>query len=245
MFGEVERTLTNNPTSEHSSDLRGLVPRAVEYMFKQVPRLQMLLKDVKVECQFLEIYCDKIRDLGQAYNRKNNQLAATAAAGSGGAGGGGGGAAATGRDRTNSASSSRGEEPVTPTRALRTSNTALSWGVRISENFEIGHCQLPLFFSLISTFIPSPITTALYAGNCAVTNPPSQLCSSFSVSLLYPLGIFSSSSSFLFNQLLFFRLFMIACVFLPLCALPCCPSYNRTLRRLLCCRPLLAHLTEK
>lgn len=44
---------------------RGLIPRSVEYLFDQIPRLQLANKDVTVEASFLEIYCGKIRDLGR------------------------------------------------------------------------------------------------------------------------------------------------------------------------------------
>jgi hypothetical protein len=44
---------------------RGLIPRSVEYLFEQIPRLEQAHKDVKVEASFLEIYCGKIRDLGR------------------------------------------------------------------------------------------------------------------------------------------------------------------------------------
>jgi len=51
---------------------RGLIPRSVEYLFAQIPRLQQAHKDVKVEASFLEIYCGKIRDLGRTLSEPDS-----------------------------------------------------------------------------------------------------------------------------------------------------------------------------
>ena len=62
MFGE-----------EHGPN-RGLVPRATEALFAEVPRLQRQLKEVKVEVSFLEIYCGKIRDLGRVHVAQRHEV---------------------------------------------------------------------------------------------------------------------------------------------------------------------------
>ena len=43
-----------------------MIPRANEYLFSALQRSGGI-KNVKVEVSFMEIYCDKIRDLGRAY----------------------------------------------------------------------------------------------------------------------------------------------------------------------------------
>jgi hypothetical protein len=53
---------------------RGLIPRSVEYLFDQIPRLQQAHKDVTVEASFLEIYCGKIRDLGSILREVANMF---------------------------------------------------------------------------------------------------------------------------------------------------------------------------
>jgi hypothetical protein len=51
---------------EPVGDSRGMIPRSLEYLFVNLSRLTSTLKDVKVEVSFLEIYCDRIRDLGRS-----------------------------------------------------------------------------------------------------------------------------------------------------------------------------------
>jgi len=54
------------PDEDASPTSRGLIPRAVEYLFNQL-NARAGSKEVGVLVSFLEIYCDKIRDLGRAY----------------------------------------------------------------------------------------------------------------------------------------------------------------------------------
>jgi len=48
---------------------RGVIPRSVEYLFQQL-HARASAKDVAIVVSFLEIYCDKIRDLGLAYKHQ-------------------------------------------------------------------------------------------------------------------------------------------------------------------------------
>eukprot|EP01035_Chromulina_nebulosa_P018244 gene18244-23917_t len=48
------------------SEIRGIIPRSVEYMFECL-RSQSTKYEVAMVCSFLEIYNDQIRDLGKAY----------------------------------------------------------------------------------------------------------------------------------------------------------------------------------
>lgn len=47
-------------------EIRGVIPRSVEYLFQKISKLGSL-NEVAVVCSFLEIYNDQIRDLGKAY----------------------------------------------------------------------------------------------------------------------------------------------------------------------------------
>jgi hypothetical protein len=47
-------------------EIRGLIPRSVEYLFQQLAR-RASTTEVAMVCSFLEIYNDQIRDLGKAY----------------------------------------------------------------------------------------------------------------------------------------------------------------------------------
>jgi len=48
------------------AEVRGLIPRSVEYIFTQLEQ-RTNTKEVAMVCSFLEIYNDQIRDLGKAY----------------------------------------------------------------------------------------------------------------------------------------------------------------------------------
>ena len=47
-------------------DMRGLIPRSVEYLFSSTTS-RSAMYEVAMVCSFLEIYNDTIRDLGKAY----------------------------------------------------------------------------------------------------------------------------------------------------------------------------------
>lgn len=47
-------------------DFRGIIPRAVEYVFQTLANLDDI-RDLSISCSFLEIYNDSVRDLGKAY----------------------------------------------------------------------------------------------------------------------------------------------------------------------------------
>ena len=55
-------------------DLRGMIPRCLEALFKRIPAITQTLKVVKVEVSFLEIYCDNIRDLGKNYGKDRDEV---------------------------------------------------------------------------------------------------------------------------------------------------------------------------
>lgn len=48
------------------SDVRGIIPRSVEYLFQQLSK-RSNSTEIAMVCSFLEIYNDQIRDLGKAY----------------------------------------------------------------------------------------------------------------------------------------------------------------------------------
>lgn len=50
----------------NEGDVRGLIPRSVEYLFQQLAK-RASSTEVAMVCSFLEIYNDQIRDLGKAY----------------------------------------------------------------------------------------------------------------------------------------------------------------------------------
>jgi len=50
----------------HDGDIRGLIPRSVEYLFQNLAQ-RTASYEVAMVCSFLEIYNDQIRDLGKAY----------------------------------------------------------------------------------------------------------------------------------------------------------------------------------
>ena len=53
---------------------RGMIPRSVEYLFDQVER-RSKDKNIAVVASFLEMYCDRIRDLGKSYLDKSSAKA--------------------------------------------------------------------------------------------------------------------------------------------------------------------------
>ena len=65
-YGQTSSGKTYTMFGEGNGDVRGMIPRANEYLFSALQRSGSI-KDVKVEVSFMEIYCDKIRDLGRAY----------------------------------------------------------------------------------------------------------------------------------------------------------------------------------
>lgn len=50
----------------NDGDIRGIIPRSVEYLFQQLAK-KSNSAEVAMVCSFLEIYNDQIRDLGKAY----------------------------------------------------------------------------------------------------------------------------------------------------------------------------------
>lgn len=54
-----------------AGEQRGIIPRAVEYIFDTV-EARAGTKDIAVVVSFLEMYCDQVRDLGKAYLAKGD-----------------------------------------------------------------------------------------------------------------------------------------------------------------------------
>jgi hypothetical protein len=50
----------------NDGDIRGVIPRSVEYLFQKLSKMSSS-SEVAMVCSFLEIYNDQIRDLGKAY----------------------------------------------------------------------------------------------------------------------------------------------------------------------------------
>ena len=133
-YGQTGSGKTHTMFGENVGSVRGMVPRSVEYLFSQcIPRQRMLLKDVKVEVQFLEIYCGKIRDLGRPYV-PNPAAAAAAAPPSPQRGGGGGGSGAHAAPLSPSAALGR----LQNTGDVKTSDVYLVQEYRRGETFARG-----------------------------------------------------------------------------------------------------------
>jgi hypothetical protein len=50
--------------TDREKRLRGLVPRTMEYLFEEIGKIDHL--DVKITMNFMELYCDQLRDLGKS-----------------------------------------------------------------------------------------------------------------------------------------------------------------------------------
>ncbi|KAJ0396025.1 hypothetical protein ATCC90586_006289 [Pythium insidiosum] len=51
----------------------GLLPRSIEYLFDMIDRMRNTSKEVTLVVSFLEIYCDRIRDLSREYLKKTGR----------------------------------------------------------------------------------------------------------------------------------------------------------------------------
>lgn len=51
----------------------GLLPRSIEYLFDRIERNDWKTKEVTMVVSFLEIYCDRVRDLSRAYLKKTGR----------------------------------------------------------------------------------------------------------------------------------------------------------------------------
>ena len=67
-FGEDERYSINamNLYLDGKRDKRGMVCRAVEFLFKKAQELEDI-REFVLTCSLAEIYLDQVRDLGKAY----------------------------------------------------------------------------------------------------------------------------------------------------------------------------------
>ena len=65
-YGQTGSGKTFTIFGEGGEERRGLLPRAVEYLFERIQERRER-KEIGMVCSFLEIYMDQVRDLGQAY----------------------------------------------------------------------------------------------------------------------------------------------------------------------------------
>lgn len=72
-YGQTGSGKTFTIFGEGGEERRGLLPRAVEYLFERIQERRER-KEIGMVCSFLEIYMDQVRDLGQAYKAEQRTL---------------------------------------------------------------------------------------------------------------------------------------------------------------------------
>jgi hypothetical protein len=65
-YGQTGSGKTYSMFGEGNNEVRGMIPRSVEFLFQQLESKKST-HEVAMVCSFLEIYNDQIRDLGKAY----------------------------------------------------------------------------------------------------------------------------------------------------------------------------------
>merc|ERR1719163_2168638 len=65
-YGQTGSGKTYSVFGGEGEETRGVLPRAIEYLFEQVEK-RSSYKEVGMVVSFLEIYLDQIKDLGRAY----------------------------------------------------------------------------------------------------------------------------------------------------------------------------------
>ncbi|CAD7951794.1 unnamed protein product [Amoebophrya sp. A120] len=114
-YGQTGSGKTYSIFGEGNNEARGILPRAVEYLFERIEE-NSGRKEIGMVCSFLEVYLDQIRDLGRAYLADRHKQGKDIVEGGGGSSsstanaGFGGGSIRTGgaSRRPTSASSTRG-----------------------------------------------------------------------------------------------------------------------------------------
>ncbi|CAM9275507.1 unnamed protein product [Ectocarpus sp. 8 AP-2014] len=66
-YGQTGSGKTYSMFGEGAGNSRGMIPRCMEEVFAQLDRKAKEEKEVAVVVSFLEIYCDRVRDLGEAF----------------------------------------------------------------------------------------------------------------------------------------------------------------------------------
>eukprot|EP00644_Phytophthora_capsici_P008050 jgi/Phyca11/10924/fgenesh1_pm.PHYCAscaffold_58_\ len=69
-YGQTGSGKTFSIFGEPGGVKAGLLSRSIEYLFEMVNRQQSKSKEVTLVVSFLEIYCDRVRDLARAYLKK-------------------------------------------------------------------------------------------------------------------------------------------------------------------------------
>ncbi|CAD7922816.1 unnamed protein product [Amoebophrya sp. A25] len=83
-YGQTGSGKTYSIFGEGASERRGILPRAVEYLFERIEE-NAERKEIGMVCSFLEVYLDQIRDLGRAYmSDRSRSKGSNASAGSSG-----------------------------------------------------------------------------------------------------------------------------------------------------------------
>ncbi|KAE8886765.1 hypothetical protein PF003_g29213 [Phytophthora fragariae] len=72
-YGQTGSGKTFSIFGEPGGDKAGLLSRSIEYLFDMLNRQQTKSKEVTLVVSFLEIYCDRVRDLARAYLKKTGR----------------------------------------------------------------------------------------------------------------------------------------------------------------------------
>ncbi|EGZ20682.1 hypothetical protein PHYSODRAFT_313256 [Phytophthora sojae] len=72
-YGQTGSGKTFSIFGEPGGDKAGLLSRSIEYLFDMVNRQQSKSKVLTLVVSFLEIYCDRVRDLARAYLKKTGR----------------------------------------------------------------------------------------------------------------------------------------------------------------------------
>eukprot|EP00392_Amoebophrya_sp_AT5.2_P006938 g6950.t1 len=81
-YGQTGSGKTYSIFGEGAGDRRGMLPRAVEYLFERIEQVSER-KEIGMVCSFLEVYLDQVRDLGRAYMADRERQMAGRGSGSG------------------------------------------------------------------------------------------------------------------------------------------------------------------
>ncbi|ETL98807.1 hypothetical protein, variant 2 [Phytophthora nicotianae] len=72
-YGQTGSGKTFSIFGEQGGEKVGLLSRSIEYLFDMINRQQSKAKEVTLVVSFLEIYCDRVRDLARAYLKKTGR----------------------------------------------------------------------------------------------------------------------------------------------------------------------------
>lgn len=72
-YGQTGSGKTFSIFGEPEGDKAGLLSRSIEYLFDMIHRQASKSKEVTLVVSFLEIYCDRVRDLARAYLKKTGR----------------------------------------------------------------------------------------------------------------------------------------------------------------------------